>query len=95
MRVSCLYADDTDFVSNVREYLDRLITVLGPLLREDFKLLVNDDKTENTLVGHSDMGADPKAWRNTQKLGSLFGIGEDVARRIQLANVSLNKPERL
>jgi hypothetical protein len=92
---SLVYADDTDFVSFVREYLDRLITVLGPLFREDFKLIVNDDKTENTLVGHSDMGADQKAWRNTKKLGSLLGVEEDVTRRIQLANVSLNKLEKL
>jgi hypothetical protein len=86
-----VYADDTDFVSFVKEYLDKLITVLGPLCREDFMLIVNDDKTENTLVGHSDMGADQNTWRNTRKLGSLLGVEEDVARRIQLANVSLNK----
>ena len=92
---SLVYADDTDFVSFVREYLDRLITVLGPLFREDFKLIVNDDKTENTLVGHSDMEADQKAWRNTKKLGSLLGVEEDVTRRIQLKNVSLNKLEKL
>ena len=50
---SLVYADDTDFVSFVKEYLDKLITVLGPLFREDFMLIVNDDKTENTLVGAS------------------------------------------
>ncbi len=53
----------------------------GPLFREDFKLIVNDDKKENTLVGHSDMGADQKAWRNTKKLGSLLGVEEDVRVR--------------
>ncbi len=37
------------------------ILLLGPLLREDFMLTVNADKTENKLVGHSDMGADQNA----------------------------------
>ncbi len=69
--------------------------MLGPLFREDFKLIVNDDKTENTLVGHSDMSADQKAWRNTKKLGFLLGVEEDVTRRIQLANASLKKLEKL
>ncbi len=54
---------------------------------------------EDTLVGHSqsaDMAtADQNAWRNTRKLGSLLGAGVDLARRIQLTNVSLNKLEKL
>jgi hypothetical protein len=43
---------------------------------------VNADKTENTIVGHNDMGVDQFAWRGTRKLGSLLGVEEDVARRI-------------
>ncbi len=47
-------------------------------------LIVDNDKTENTFVGHSVMAtADQNAWRNTRKLGSLLGVEEDVARRIQ------------
>ncbi len=43
-------------------------------------------------MGHSDMGADQNARRNTRKLGSLLGVEENVARGIiQLANVLLNK----
>ncbi len=38
---SLVYADATDFVSFLREYLERLISVLGPFFREDFKLIVN------------------------------------------------------
>ncbi len=59
-------------------------------------LIVNVDKPENTLVGHSDVGADQNAWRHTWKLGYLLGVEEleDVARRIQLANVSLNETMR-
>ena len=42
-----------------------------------------------------DMGVDQSAWRGTRKLGSLLGAEEDVARRIQLANVSFGKLEAL
>ncbi len=41
------------------------------------------------------MGVDQSAWRGTRKLGSLLGVDEDVARRIQLANVSFGKLEAL
>ncbi len=68
---------------------------MGPLFREDFNLIVNDEKTDNTLVGHSDMGADQKAWRNTKKLSSFLVVEEDVTRRIQLAKASLKKLEKL
>ncbi len=70
---SLVYADDTDFVSFVKEYLNKLITVLGPLFKEDFMLIVNDDNTENTLVGPKRREyTDQNAWRNTRKLGSLI-----------------------
>ncbi len=55
---SLVFADDTEVFSFLREYLDKLTTVLGPLVREDSMLIVNVDKTENSLVGHSDMGTD-------------------------------------
>jgi hypothetical protein len=33
---SLVYADDTDFVSLSREYLDPLLEVLGPIFKNDF-----------------------------------------------------------
>ncbi len=52
-----VYADDTDFVSLSREYLDRPLEVLRPISEDDFDLIVNVDKTvsDNTRLGHKDM----------------------------------------
>ncbi len=47
-------------------------------------LIVNADKTEHTLAGHSDMNVDQNAWRNTRKLGYLLGAEKDVAIRFKL-----------
>ncbi len=69
-----VYADDTDFVSLSREYLDRLLEVLGPIFKDDFDLIVNVDKAENTRLGHKDMDVNQDEWRNTRKLGSLLGL---------------------
>ena len=90
-----IYADDTDFLSFCQDYLDEVMEVVVPLFKDEYKLIVNADKTENTKVGHLDMGVDQSAWRGTRKLGSLLGVEEDVARRIQLANVSFGKLEAL
>ncbi len=49
-----------------------------PLFKDEYKLIVNADKTENTKVGHLDIGVDQSAWRGTRKLGSLLGVEEDV-----------------
>jgi hypothetical protein len=90
-----IYADDTDFLSFCQDYLDEVLEVVVPLFKNEYKLIVNADKTERTRVGHLDMGVDQSAWRGTRKLGSLLGAEEDVARRIQLANVSFGKLEAL
>jgi hypothetical protein len=44
-----------------------------------------------TYIVYIALGVDQSAWRGTRKLGSLLGAEEDVARRIQLANVSFGK----
>ena len=64
-----------------------------PIFKE-FKLIVNNDKKEETAIGHPDMLSD-QSWRTTRKLGSLLGVEEDVNRRIQLALQSLNSLEAL
>jgi hypothetical protein len=69
--------------------------VLGPIFKDDFDLIVNVDKTENTRLGHKDMDVDQDEWRNIRKLGSLLGIEEDVNKRIQLAFASFHKLEML
>jgi hypothetical protein len=62
-----------------REYFDKVVTVVSPLLKKHFILIVNADKSENALVaqvvGHSDMAAaDRDAWHNTRKLVFLLGV---------------------
>ena len=64
-----------------------------PIFKE-FNLIVNNDKKEETTIGHPDMLSD-QSWRATRKLGSLLGVEEDVNRRIQLALQSLNSLEAL
>ena len=65
------------------EFLDEIQLRVGPIFKE-FNLLVNVDKTERTIIGHSDLVAD-QSWHNTRKLGSLLGVEEDVNKRIRLA----------
>ena len=81
-----IYADDVDFISKLAPFLDNIITHAVPIFK-DFSLLVNDDKTERTVIGHRDLVIDQDAWRKTKKLGSLLGVDEDVDRRIKLANL--------
>jgi hypothetical protein len=83
--LDAIYADDTDFISLSDKFLDDVQNSVGPIFAE-FDLLVNVDKTERTVVGHTDLVADQSAWRKTRKLGSLLGVEEDVDRRIQLAS---------
>ena len=60
-------------------------------------LLVNTNKTENTtLQRHRGKNSSEKEkWRKVKKLGSLLGDREDIARRKQLATVSLRKLDSL
>ena len=69
-----IYADDTDFISLNPVFLEEVMNIVGPLFQEVYKLIVNEDKTERTNIGHSDLGVDQSKWRNTRKLGSLLGV---------------------
>ena len=70
------YADDIDFISYSRPYLNE-IERIAPYCLVEWSLR-QVDRTH-----------DP--WRTTRKLGSLLGDAEDVTRRMQLANVSFHK----
>ncbi len=69
--------------------------ILTRLWKLWFHFLVSVEKTEKIKVGHLEStiwpGVDQSAWHGTRKLGSLLGVEEDVARRIQLAYVSFGK----
>ena len=88
--LNTIYADDVDFISLDKDFLDKILQAVGPVFLE-YDLIVNVDKTENIAIGHADQGVDQHAWRNARKLGSLLGVEEDVNRRIQLAYGCFNK----
>ena len=76
------YADDIDFISYSRPYLNE-IERIAPNCLAEWSLQINAAKTERTSVSRQvDRTHEP--WRTTRKLGSL-GDAEDVARRMQLA----------
>ena len=83
------YADDIDFISYSRPYLNEIERIAPDCLAE-WSLQINAAKTERSSVSRQvDRTHEP--WRTTRKLGSLLGDAEDVARRMQLANVSFHK----
>ena len=93
-----MYADDVDYVSLSDSYLEGIQQDAVPILGE-VDLVLNVDKLEHTIIGHHDMcdqvSSDLSTWRKTRKLGSLLGVDEDVTRRIQLAQQSLDSLEAL
>ena len=83
------YADDTDFISTSRPFLNDIERIAPPCLAE-WSLTINGSKTERTSISrHADRIEEE--WDMTRKLGSLLGEAEDVARRKQLANVAFRK----
>ena len=83
------YADDTDFISTSRLFLDD-IERIAPACLAEWSLTINASKTERfSVCRHADRV--DEEWRMTRKLGSLLGEAEDVARRKQLANVAFRK----
>ena len=83
------YADDTDFISTSRLFLDDIERIAPGCLAE-WSLAINASNTERSSVcRHADRV--DEEWRMTRKLGSLLEEAEDVARRKQLANVAFRK----
>ena len=91
---NAIYADDVDFISLDKAFLDKILQDVHPIFGES-DIIVNILKTDHTTVGHVDLGVDQSAWCKTRKLGSLLGVEEDVNRRIQLASASFKKLELL
>ena len=58
-----IYVGDTDFRSFCHDSLDEVMEFVVRLLKDEYKLIVNGDKTERTKVGHLDLGVDQSAWR--------------------------------
>ena len=84
----CMYADDIDFISLDKSFLDSILTTVGPIFGQ-LSLLVNTEKTEHTTItGNIE---EKNTWCETRKLGSLLRVEEDVSRRKILALQCLNK----
>ena len=70
------YADDIDFISYSRPYLNE-IERIAPVCLGEWSLQINAAKTERTRVSRQvDRTHEP--WRTTRKLGSLLAEVEDV-----------------
>ena len=82
-----LYADDCDFITEIEKMANRIFEIAKEVLKND-NLLVNDDKTEKTVLLRGSKEEERK-WRSTIKLGSMLGDREDIKRRKELANVAL------
>ena len=83
-----VYADDTDFITeNEAKRYVIVHTAADTLLKTN--LLVNDDKTEHTVIERGDRNTE--TWRYVKKLGSLLGDSEDIAHRKQLAIAGMNQ----
>ncbi|GFR83448.1 filamin-A [Elysia marginata] len=76
------YADDVDFVSTT-DFVD-VETIQKELA--DFRLNVNTNKTEYTLVQKTE-----KIGKTVKKVGSLLGDPKDIERRKHLSNLALQK----
>ena len=72
------YADDIDFISYSRPYLNE-IERFAPGCLAEWSLQINAAKTERTSVSRQVHRAH-EPWRTTRKPGSLLGDAEDVAR---------------
>ena len=82
-----IYADDCDFVTQSELRKIKLNEIVSNTLKED-NLIVNNEKTEHTVIKRMEKNKNAEAWRHTKKLGSLLGDSEDIVRRKQLAIVA-------
>ena len=82
-----IYADDCDFVTQSELRKIKLNEIVSNILKED-NLIVNNEKTEHTVIKRIEKNKNAELWRHTKKLGSLLGDSEDIARRKQLAIVA-------
>ncbi len=83
-----VYADDCDFITENFKEKQTTYKKAKEILTEH-NLLINDDKTENTVVKR-ERKVEDEAWRNVIKLGSKLGDKEDIKRRKELATIAMN-----
>ena len=74
-------------MTEIENMTKRIYEIAREILKEN-NLLVNDDKTENTVIKRGSK-EEERGWRNTIKLGSKLGDREDIKRRKELSSVAL------
>jgi hypothetical protein len=84
-----IYADDTDYISTSREYLETIEAEASRILG-DWNLSVNAGKVEKTVLCRREE-KDMEEWRKVKKLGTLLGDSEEAKRRKQLASAAFQK----
>ena len=93
-----IYADDYD---NLTTDLNKqkLFKEKTPDILRAHNLMVNDDKTEETILKRNKHDKKNRTtnepWRDTIKLGSKLGDKEDIQRRKQLSQGAMNKMEEI
>lgn len=88
------YADDCNFYSTSKEWLQSIL----PILVQTFKkwgLSINESKTEWVHIHLHERNRGEEEWRKVRQLGSLLGDGEDVQKRISLASLAFRNCHRI
>ena len=93
-----IYADDYDNITSDKKKQQQFKEKTPNILR-GHNLMVNDDKTEETILKRSKLDRKNETtnepWRDTIKLGSKLGDRKDIQRRKQLSQGAHNKMDEL
>ena len=87
-----IYADDTDILSTDQREKARVLNTIREVFPErNLQIIV--DYTEHTILNRVKKKAEP--WREVEKLESLVGDKECIARRKQLIIAAMNNMEKV
>ena len=87
-----IYADDTDIISTDQREKARVLNTIREVFPER-NLQINVDYTEHTILKRVKKKAEP--WREMEKLESLDGDKEGIARRKQLIIAAMSNMEKV
>ena len=87
-----IYADDTDILSTDQREKARVLNTIREVFPER-NLQINVDYTEHTILKRVKKKAEP--WREMEKLESLDGDKEGIARRKQLIIAAMSNMEKV
>ena len=87
-----IYADDTDILSTDQREKARVLNTIREVFPER-NLQINVDYTEHTILKRVKKKTEP--WREMEKLESLDGDKEGIARRKQLIIAAMSNMEKV